>query len=223
MILLGIVLAGWLAYRLAKKTGLKTEYILDNFTTAVLLGIIFARLTFDLVYIHQLKSFWEAFYVWQGGLVSWGGFLAGFITLIILIRRQKQPLWKWLDILGLASLLGIGIGRIGCFLAGDIPGRNTAHYPGGFPMAGYESVLTLILFLIILSSNLIKSIPTSFRFFYSILGYALIRLIIDGFRELPVMFFGLNSSQLTALLLIIIVTLVFVRRLFGRKKNEPSV
>ncbi len=220
MILSGIVLAGVTAYFLAKRSGLRTSNLIDNFTSAVLVGIIFARITFDLVYIRQLKSFWEAFYIWQGGLISWGGFLAGFVVLVILIKKQKEPLWQWLDVLGVSALLGIGVGRIGCVWTGDIAGRLTSNYPHGFPVAFYESVFTSLLFVAILATIFfLKKIPVGFRFVYALLGYSLIRLVIDGYRDLPLLFIGLNSSQIAALSVVVLVSVVFLLRIINRTKK----
>ena len=53
------------------------------------------------------------------GLVWYGGFIGGCIGVLIVLLRSPNPLLPTIDIIGPTLLLGYGIGRIGCFLAGD--------------------------------------------------------------------------------------------------------
>jgi prolipoprotein diacylglyceryl transferase len=65
------------------------------------------------------------------GFAWFGGFLGGFIALVIMARRLKIPLLLFLDICSPAACVGYGIGRIGCFLSGDGDyGKPTSwHWP----------------------------------------------------------------------------------------------
>src|ERR1700686_2079174 len=67
------------------------------------------------------------------GFAWFGGFLGGFIALVIMARRLKIPLLLFLDIFSPAACVGYAIGRIGCLLSGDgdygIP--TTSHWPWG--------------------------------------------------------------------------------------------
>ena len=53
------------------------------------------------------------------GLVWYGGFIGGFLSILIVIVRSPNPTLATIDIIGPTLLLGYGIGRIGCLLAGD--------------------------------------------------------------------------------------------------------
>src|ERR1700675_4054557 len=53
------------------------------------------------------------------GFAWFGGFLGGFIALVIMARRLKIPLLLFLDICSPAACVGYAIGRIGCLLSGD--------------------------------------------------------------------------------------------------------
>lgn len=53
------------------------------------------------------------------GLVWYGGLIGGCLAVIIVIRRSPNPFLPTVDIVGPTILLGYGIGRIGCLLAGD--------------------------------------------------------------------------------------------------------
>ncbi len=53
------------------------------------------------------------------GLVWYGGFIGGCLGVFIVVFRSPNPTLATIDIIGPTLLLGYGIGRIGCFLAGD--------------------------------------------------------------------------------------------------------
>jgi len=82
-------------------------------------GLVGARL------YHVLESASEFFAdPWSSllsrfGFAWFGGFLGGFVALVILARRSKIPLLEFLDICSPAACVGYAIGRIGCLLSGD--------------------------------------------------------------------------------------------------------
>jgi len=53
------------------------------------------------------------------GFAWFGGFLGGFLALLILARREKIAVLTFLDACSPAACVGYAIGRIGCFLSGD--------------------------------------------------------------------------------------------------------
>ena len=53
------------------------------------------------------------------GLVWYGGFIGGCLGVFIVVYLSPNPTLATIDIIGPTLLLGYGIGRIGCFLAGD--------------------------------------------------------------------------------------------------------
>jgi phosphatidylglycerol:prolipoprotein diacylglycerol transferase len=60
-----------------------------------------------------------------GGLASTGGIAAGLATAWAVARFARRPAHELLDALAPAGLVGLAIGRIGCFLAGCCYGRPT--------------------------------------------------------------------------------------------------
>lgn len=86
---------------------------------AGLAGIAGARL------YHVLESPREFFadpwpYIFSRVGFAWfGGFLGGFIALVLLARKAKIPLLEFLDACSPAAAAGYAIGRIGCLLSGD--------------------------------------------------------------------------------------------------------
>lgn len=59
---------------------------------------------------------WAKF--WSGGLTFYGGFLAAVAGSWWLFRRDRFPFWKGVDMGGMMVPIGLGFGRMGCFLAG---------------------------------------------------------------------------------------------------------
>ena len=53
------------------------------------------------------------------GLVWYGGLIGGCLAVTIVVVRSPNPYLPTIDIIGPTLLLGYGIGRIGCLLAGD--------------------------------------------------------------------------------------------------------
>jgi phosphatidylglycerol:prolipoprotein diacylglycerol transferase len=75
--------------------------------------------------------------VWTGGLASTGGVAAGLAAAALVSRIVRRPAREVLDAIVPAGLLALGIGRLGCFLAGCCYGRPTT-LPWGivFPALG---------------------------------------------------------------------------------------
>ena len=53
------------------------------------------------------------------GIVWYGGFIGGCLGVLFVVVRSPNPTLATIDIVGPVVLLGYGIGRIGCLLAGD--------------------------------------------------------------------------------------------------------
>jgi phosphatidylglycerol:prolipoprotein diacylglycerol transferase len=66
---------------------------------------------------------WAKF--WAGGLTYYGGLLAASVTGILLLRRDRFPVWKGIDLAALGIPMGLGFGRMGCLLAGCCFGQPT--------------------------------------------------------------------------------------------------
>ena len=64
---------------------------------------------------------WAKF--WAGGLTYYGGLAAASVAGIALLRRDRFPVWKGVDIAGMVIPIGLGFGRMGCLLAGCCFGR----------------------------------------------------------------------------------------------------
>ncbi len=61
--------------------------------------------------------------IWQGGLTFYGGFIGGVIGGLLYIKIKKLNFNTFADLVGTYLPIGIGIGRIGCFLNGCCYGK----------------------------------------------------------------------------------------------------
>ena len=82
-------------------------------------SLIGARMLYLAVeYPSWVGHFWQALFS-RSGLVFYGGFFGGVIGGVWALRRQSIAVRLATDAIAPAAALGLAIGRIGCFLAGD--------------------------------------------------------------------------------------------------------
>ena len=130
--------------------------------------------------------------------------------------------------------LGIGIGRIGCFLIHDHPGTLThfflgVKYPDGvrFDLGLLESILGFILFIVFyfLFKKLIK-VRFGLVAGLSMASYAVVRFLFDFLRATPdfpggdLRYLSLTPAQWGMLAVLLALTLTFI---LGRVKREKLV
>jgi len=63
--------------------------------------------------------------VWEGGMSFHGGFLGVMLAFYLYARKIKKPYFDVLDFIAPFAPLGLGIGRIGNFIGGELWGRPT--------------------------------------------------------------------------------------------------
>lgn len=119
MLFLALVVSTKVAIMFARREGADAQLINDLSLWMFSLGIVGARALYMWEYWdefdHPLLQF---FAVWEGGLVVYGSAAGALLGLLIFCRRRKlRPLWL-LDIVAPAIAVGVGMGRMGCFLNG---------------------------------------------------------------------------------------------------------
>ncbi|MCR5662515.1 MAG: prolipoprotein diacylglyceryl transferase [bacterium] len=115
-----------------------------------LAGIAGARLFFVFSYFHTIKSFWEIFFFWQGGLVSYGGLIGALGAMVIYLKVHKLPIDVFCEALGPAGLLGWGIGRFGCFFNWYHEYGTETDMPWGFIVGNDPPRHPIMLFIAII-------------------------------------------------------------------------
>lgn len=130
----GFLFAIYAAVRLAKKDGIKSEYIIDIGVWALVGTVIGARLFYFIFYDFEYlaQNPLKFFAVWEGGMVFYGGLIGAIIAGYIYVNKKKLNVLKISDIIGVALPLGIFFGRWGCFGYGCCFGKPA---PSWFPFA----------------------------------------------------------------------------------------
>lgn len=124
MLALAVVLGVYITTREAERKGLDVEGVFRVCVFAVIAGFVGARLYVVLTHAgtytrHPLA----AVRVWDGGLASMGAYAAGLAGALLAVHRARLPAGKVLDCCAPAAVVGILVGRFGCFLNGCCHGR----------------------------------------------------------------------------------------------------
>jgi len=218
MIGIGFLLGIYLASRRAKKEGITPELILDMGVYLLLAAIIGSRLLHVLTNLQDFTNNpFDAFAIWKGGLVFYGGVIAAVPTGIWYMRKHKLPVWQTADIIAPYAALGHAFGRLGCFFAGCCYGApcsgpfcivfNDPHSlaPQGvplFPSQLMESGGEFLVFGLLLFLRRYKKFDGQLFWLY-LLFYAVLRFTLEIFRgdvDRGVYFGGLiSTSQIIAI------------------------
>jgi phosphatidylglycerol---prolipoprotein diacylglyceryl transferase len=224
---------------ISRKKIMLTPYLLDSLIAYLIIGMILGARTFY-VFIYNWDSYKnnlkDIFSVWEGGLSFHGG-IVGVVTAIILFtRRHKIRFWHLADRLCLAVPFGIGIGRIGNFMNGELYGRIAESnvpwavvFPSGGPQPRHPSQLYQSLgegWLLLLTLHLIHRIKgrkeglvaVSFIFFYGLYRY-----FVEFFREADEQLkYYFNNTTTMGQILCGITMLVAVGLYFAIVRENPS-
>jgi phosphatidylglycerol---prolipoprotein diacylglyceryl transferase len=116
----GVGLAAWRARRM----GMDPDLIYSLAFWMFLFGILGARLFFVIEYWDDFQrdtlsaTLLAIVNVTQGGLVVYGSVIGGLAAGAVFIRRRGLPLWATADLIAPSMVLGLALGRFGCFLNG---------------------------------------------------------------------------------------------------------
>jgi phosphatidylglycerol:prolipoprotein diacylglycerol transferase len=119
-VLLGLsLLVGWqITVQLCKSLELPAAAVSDVYLTAVISGVIGARLLYVLANHADMGGVGEWFDLRSGGLVAYGGFLGGFAGAAVHARIKRLALLDLADGAAPAMACGLFLTRIGCYLYG---------------------------------------------------------------------------------------------------------
>jgi phosphatidylglycerol:prolipoprotein diacylglycerol transferase len=197
MYLLGFAGGWWLGRVRASRpsSGWSARQVDDLLFLAVLGVVIGGRLGYVLFY--NFAAFLEdplvLFMVWRGGMSFHGGLVGVLAAVWWFARRQKFSFFQVTDFLAPLVPLGLGVGRLGNFINGELWGRVT-DVPWGlvFPHAGpaprhpsqlYEAFLEgLVLFVILwLFSSQPRPVRATSGVF--LVCYGVFRFAVEFVRE----------------------------------------
>lgn len=161
MYVLAFLFAWWLAKRRAGQpwSVVKPSEVDDLLFYGMLGVILGGRLGYTFVYGWQqiIEDPTYVFRVWEGGMSFHGGLVGVILAMWLFARRTGKRVWDVTDFVAPIVPLGLGFGRIGNFINGELWGKPT-DVPWAFNINGigrhpsqlYEAVLEgLALFLIL--------------------------------------------------------------------------
>ncbi len=137
MMMVGFLIGGWLITLELRRRGLYEEYGADITFAAVLGGVIGAKVWYWVLNGGDLFS--------RGGLVWYGGFVGGFLAVMLNGWRLKVPIRWTFHLASPALAAGYALGRIGCFIVNDDYGHPTTlpwgvKFPQGLPPTTAENL-----------------------------------------------------------------------------------
>lgn len=167
----------------------------------------------------------------SSGFTWYGGLMAGSAAAAVMCRRAKLPLESFAGIAAAPLSLGYGIGRVGCFLAGDgTYGRPSdvpwaMAFPNGtmptfvpvHPTALYEAASAFALAgLLWWARN--RTTPLAVFGLYAVLS-GMARFLVEELRINDEVLLGLTAPQLWSLVLAAIGIALLIRE--RRRSPEP--
>lgn len=131
-----------LVMRYGRRQGLPQQGLLDAAFGAVIGGIVGSRLLYVLVHSADfIDAPFSALRVWEGGMMYFGGLLAGMIVGSIIAVKRGVNLWAGLDTIAPAMGASQAIGRVACLIAGCCYGPEmTGPWSVTFPAHDYSSI-----------------------------------------------------------------------------------
>jgi phosphatidylglycerol:prolipoprotein diacylglycerol transferase len=104
----------------ARTVGIDSDDLPAMYLLVAIAGILGARL-FYFIFSDTAEFFSDPMIFFdgaEGGLVFYGGAIGGVVTGVSYCLLRNIPVWKMSDIGGPGIMLGLAVGRLGCFFAG---------------------------------------------------------------------------------------------------------
>ncbi len=197
MYLIGFICSYLIVKRELVRRGLRVEKdFLENLYFYLILGLLIgARLGYVVFYnlSYYLQHPFEIIALWHGGMSFHGGLIGVIIAAWLYTKRKKFDFFTLTDMLVLTAPIGLGLGRIGNFINGELYGRVTdipwgMIFPEGGPLPRHPSQLYeaflegAVLFVILwfLKDKFSRSGIVSSLF---LILYGIFRFFIEFFRE----------------------------------------
>ena len=193
MYVIGFLFAWWLARRRCKSADSPiTAEQVDDLIFYGMLGVILGgRIGYALVYgTEQLFS--DPLYLFkitEGGMSFHGGLAGVMIAMWLYGRKLELTMWRMTDFVAPIVPLGLGFGRIGNFINGELWGKPT-DVPWGFMVNGqglhasqlYEAILEGFVLFAILWWYSARPRPYMAVSGLFLLLYGVFRFIVEFYR-----------------------------------------
>jgi len=136
-------------YQMKHKDFAISRQEVDSIYLYLALGLIIgARLGYVLFYDLSMycKDPFGILFIWRGGLSFHGGLIGVLVGWFTFCRKNKKSPWRTADLFVVTAPIGLGLGRIGNFINGELYGRVTQVpwgmiFPKGGPLPRHPSQL----------------------------------------------------------------------------------
>jgi phosphatidylglycerol:prolipoprotein diacylglycerol transferase len=189
MYVIGFAFAWWLARKrsTAAHAVIRDPQQVDDLIFWAMLGVIVGGRVGSILFYNFGTFLDNPLYllqIWKGGMSFHGGLIGVLVAMWLFGRRHGKTLWQITDFMAPFVPLGLGFGRIGNFINGELWGKPT-DVPWGMlyngvvrhPSQLYEAALEGLVLFVILWSYSAKSRP-----YMAVSGLFL--LLYGGFRFL---------------------------------------
>ncbi len=183
-------------YQVKKKRIPMSGQEIDSLYTYIILGLLIgARLGYVLFY--NLSSYLanplDVLEVWHGGMSFHGGLIGVVVSGILFCRKYKRDFWQVADLVVVTAPIGLGLGRLGNFINGELYGRVTdvpwaMVFPSGGPLPRhpselYEFLLEGVVLFAVLWRLKDRAFVTGTMTALFIILYGVFRIFVEFFRE----------------------------------------
>lgn len=184
----------------------------EELLTWVILGVVLGgRLGFVLFYepAYYLANPSQILQVWNGGMSFHGGFLGVVVVSWLYCRANGIPALRLADALGVATPIGLGLGRLANFINAELWGRPTdlpwgvifpgqaaqdcpgitglcARHPSQLYEAALEGILLMLVLFVMVRRGALRWPGLCLGVFVA--GYGLSRFIVEFFRQADAQF-----------------------------------
>lgn len=135
----------------------------------------------------------EIFATWQGGMSFHGGAAGAVLAGYAFCLKRREDFWAWSDRFVVTVPVGLGFGRIGNFINGELYGRPSdvpwaMIFPGGglvprHPSQIYEAFLEGLILFIVLWHLRKRPWPGGRKLALFLILYGMVRIFAEFFRE----------------------------------------
>ena len=210
---IAVIVLGKLRVRQGLGHGIEAKDVDDMLVYGVFGTILGGRLGYVLFYKpgYYLEHPGEILQIWSGGMSFHGGFIGVMLALALFCLLRKRNWLSTMDFIAPLVPFGLGMGRLGNFINGELPGRPT-DLPWGMwfpqvdptPLARHPSQLYQfagegMLFFVLLWLYSSRERPRGAVSGAFLLGYGFFRFMAEFTRQpddfLGLLGFGLSMGQ----------------------------
>jgi phosphatidylglycerol---prolipoprotein diacylglyceryl transferase len=217
MVAIAFLTCIWLLRKELSRKNFSPDWANNIVIVAAITGIIGSRVYFILEYFDEFLQDPFSMIFSGSGLTWYGGFILATVAVIITLRKLPAPTLVLADLTSPLLLLGYGIGRIGCFLAGDgdygppsdLPWAMA--FPKGLvptdvpvhPTPIYETIFSIFLFSILWRFRK-RDYPAGTMLGLVFIFYGIERFVTEFWRVNPKVIGGwMSMAQILSILAIL--------------------